>query len=222
VCPWIEGRKTVPMEAAPLVGEERPSRIIKTHLPAALCPYHESARYIYVIRHPVSCFASCADFLRENAGRFAPDLAAIERWFCSEELMWWGTWTAHARGWWEQTRERSNVLFVSFEEMKADLGSVVRQVNAFLGTAPLTQPELDRVVHTCSFRYMQEHQEAFEMHPPHLLAVDAELFVRGSADRHKDVPAEVRDRIAAWCRNQLAGSSFPLARYYPDIASPSP
>jgi len=37
-------------------------------------------------------------------------------------------------------------------------------------------------------------------------ASDAELFVRGVADRHKDVPADVRGRIEAWCVAELGGS----------------
>ena len=59
------------------------------------------------------------------------------------------------------------------------------------------------------------HGEAFEMHPPHILATDAELFVSGKADRHLDVPQEARDRIAAWVREEMAGADFPLQQTYP-------
>lgn len=217
VCPWIEGRKTVSMEEAPLVAGERPSRVIKTHFPASHCPYSPDARYIYVARHPVSCFASCVDFIGENAGRLAPSLAAVAAWFCSDELMWWGTWPAHVQGWWELGSRKPNVLFVTFEQMKQDLPGVVRQVERLLDLAPLTDAELAQVVHKCSFSYMQEHQEAFEMHPPQLLAADAELFVRGSADRFKDVPEETRRRILAWSAQRLRGGTFPLDRFYPDL-----
>jgi len=216
VCPWLEGRKTVPMTDAPLVGAERPSRVIKTHLPATHCPDAAEARYIYVARHPLSCFASCADFIATNAGVMAPPLEQVEAWFCSDR-MWWGPWPAHVDGWWSRSRQSGNVLFVHFEEMKKDLGSVVEQVARFLEIRSLTPDEVARVVEKCGFAYMQRHQEAFEMHPPHLLAVDAELFVKGSADRHRDVPAEVRRRIAAWVARELEGSAYPLARAYPDV-----
>jgi aryl sulfotransferase len=222
VCPWLEGRRTVKMEQAPLVGTARPSRIIKTHFPATHVPWSEAARYIYVARHPASCYASTADFIRENAGWFAPEEAAIEAWFTSEEAMWWGTWPAHVEGWWRKHAESANVLFVTFEEMKRDLPAVVRQVAAFLGVEPLGPAELAAVVEKCSFRYMQAHQEAFEMHPPQLLGVDAAFFVGGSAERHAGLPAPLRARLGAWCAGRLAGGRFPLARYYPDVTKAPP
>jgi hypothetical protein len=103
--------------------------------------------------------------------------------------------------------------------MKRDLAGVVRRVVTFLGVAPLTQPELAQVLEKCSFRYMQEHQEAFEMHPPHILAVDAEMFVRGTADRHLDVAEDARRRIIEWCAARMSGRRFPLARTYPDVVA---
>jgi hypothetical protein len=68
---------------------------------------------------------------------------------------------------------------------------------------------------------MQRHQDSFEMHPPHILQTNAELFVRGTADRHKDVPDEVRRRILAWAATEMAGSGFPLDQAYPDVAAAS-
>ncbi|MCC6930030.1 MAG: sulfotransferase domain-containing protein [Gemmatimonadaceae bacterium] len=218
IAPWLEGRKSVSVEQAPLVGTERPSRIIKTHLPVALCPFDARARYIYVARHPVSCFASCIDFVDTNVGGMSPDLGAFEAWYTSPEHMWWGTWTDHVKGWWERAKASpGNVLFVYFEDMKQDLGAVVQQVAAFLGVAPLTADERAAVVHKCGFAYMQEHQDNFEMHPPHILQTNAELFVSGSADRYKNVPAEIRARVAEWVVREMEGSGFPLAAKYPDV-----
>jgi len=219
VSPWIEALKSVPIEQAPTLGAERPSRIIKTHLPAELCPWSTAAKYIYVARHPVSCFASCIDFVNTNVGAMAPALPVFEEWYCSPQLMWWGTWPHHVQGWWDRAQANPNVLFIHFEDMKQDLPAVVRRVAGFLGVKPLSDAEVAAVVEKTGFRYMQEHQEAFEMHPPHLLATNAELFVRGSADRHKDVPEDVRKRIAAWAVKALEGSSFPLGKAYPDVTA---
>lgn len=217
IAPWIEGRKSVPIEQAELIGTERPSRIIKTHLPAQLCPFSPAARYIYVARHPVSCFASCIDFVVTNVGGLAPAMPAFEEWFTTPDLMWWGTWTDHVKGWWARAQQHPNVLFVYFEDMKKDLAGVTRRVADFLGVQPLTDAELANVVHKCGFKYMQDHQDNFEMHPPHILQTNAELFVSGSAERHKDVPEEVRRRVAAWTVREMASSDFPLAQKYPDV-----
>jgi hypothetical protein len=73
VSPWIDGINSVALEDAPLVGE-KPTRIIKTHLPTMLCPYSEEAKYIYATRHPVSCFASIVDYNRTLLGPFMPEL----------------------------------------------------------------------------------------------------------------------------------------------------
>jgi len=215
VSPWLEATKSVSVEEAPLVGSERPSRVIKTHLPASHCPWSGQAKYVYVARHPISCFASSVDFIAANAGRLAPNLETVEEWFCSPS-MWWGPWPAHVAGWWERSTGSENVLFVHFEDMKSDLPAVVRQVVAFLGLAPLEEDELDEIVRKCGFAYMREHADAFEMHPPHLLATDAELFVKGTADRHVDVPADARERIAAWCATEMEGASYPFAERYSD------
>ncbi|MHC4986770.1 MAG: sulfotransferase domain-containing protein [Planctomycetota bacterium] len=219
VCPWLESNKSVSMEEAPLVGTERPSRVVKTHFPAEHCPVSPESRYIYVARHPVSCFASCVDFIATNLGIFGPKLEQLEEWFCSRELMWWGTWTDHVKGWWHLSEQHDNVMFVHFEEMKRDLPAIAQQVAEFLGVAPLTEGELERVVHKCGFEYMQQHKDAFEMQPPNLLAVEAALFVSGTADRHRDVPDATRERIARWCVGEMAGSAYPLQAMYPDIAA---
>lgn len=219
IAPWLEGRRSVSVTQAKPIGAERPSRIIKTHLPAQLCPSSADARYIYVARHPVSCFASCIDFIATNVGAMAPAMPAYEVWFRSPDLMWWGTWPAHLKGWWDRSRRDGNVLFVHFEDMKRDLPGMVQRVAAFLGVAPLTEAELARVVEKCGFSYMQKHQENFEMHPPHVLQTNAALFVRGTADRHQDVPDDVRQRVLAWAAAELADSDFPLASAWPDLAA---
>jgi hypothetical protein len=215
VSPWLEGVKSVPMGDAPLVGSERPSRIIKTHFPVELCPFSADAKYVYVVRHPVSCFASCADFIRENLGAFAPDIESIRDWYCSDDDMWWGSWPRHVESWWSRSVEKDNVLFVRFEDMKRDLGAVVRRTADFLEMRPLEADELAAVVEKCGFDYMRRHGESFEMQPPHLLAIEAELFVKGTADRYRDVPRELRGYVMAWCAQRLEGGTFPLEEQYP-------
>lgn len=219
VSPWLESEKTVSVHEAPLLGRERPTRLIKTHLPARLCPRASSARYICVVRHPLACFASCRDFLAAAAGPFAPDLHTVERWFCSSD-MWWGPWPAHVAGWWRRAEEGDAVLVVTFEEMRRDLAAVVRRVTAHLGLDPLADDEIERVVHKCGLAYMRRHAEAFEMHPPSVLAPRPRPFVSGGVRRRGDVPDVVRERILDWCAGEIEGSGFPTERFYPDLPAP--
>jgi hypothetical protein len=219
VSPWLEGRKSIPIEASKPVGTDRPARIIKTHLPVILCPYDPHARFIYLARHPASCFASCVDFVQTNLGSMAPSMPQFEEWFCSKDLMWWGTWTDHVLGWWRWSQEQKNVLFIYFEDMKRDLPGTIRKVAAFLDVKPLSDEELASVADKCSFRYMQDNQSSFEMMPPHILQARARLFVSGSADRHEDIPKDLRMRVSSWAARELTDTGFPLQQVYPDVFS---
>lgn len=220
VSPWLEGRKSIPVEKSVPVGLEVKRRIIKTHFPVSLLPFADEAKYIYVARHPVSCFASCVDFVDTNAGSMSPELPAFVEWFTSPDLMWWGTWTDHVKGWWSRAQSSSNVLFVFFEDMKRDLAGVVRQVAAFLGVTGLSDDEVAEVVRKSGFAYMQEHQGNFEMHPPHVLQTNAELFVSGRADRYKNLPPDIRENVARWVVDDMSSSDFPLRERYPDLFEP--
>lgn len=215
VSPWLEARKSVPIDASDVVGHARPSRVIKTHLPHSHCPFDAQARYVYVARHPVSCFASCVDFIRANAGPLQPKAEDLEYWFTSDH-MWWGSWPRHVAGWWKAARDHDNVLFVTFEDMKADLPAVIERVAAFLGSDPLSSEQIERIAHKCSFEYMRDHKDVFEMHPPHLFAVDGQMFVRGTADRHKDVESDVREGILTWSQEELEAAGLPKGELYAD------
>jgi hypothetical protein len=220
VSPWIEGRQCVPLRQAPLLGAERPARIIKTHLPAQLCPYSAAAP-LHLCGTPPGFFASCIDFLATNTGPMVPGLPQFEEWYTAQDLMWWGTWTNHVKAWWDRSEKERNVLFVSFEDMKKDLPAVVQHVAVFLNVSPLSDRELANVIHKTSFKYMQEHQKNFEMQPPHILQAAAEFFVSGSGERHKNVEDDVRNRIAAWAVEDMRDSRFPLQSMYPDLVLPA-
>jgi hypothetical protein len=148
----------------------------------------------------------------------APPLELTEQWFCSD-AMWWGPWTAHVHGWWQRAQDHDNVLFLRFEDMKRDLRGTIIRVADFLDVAPLTEVELDEAVRKTGFAYMQEHQDAFEMNPPHLLQTDAEMFVSGTADRHRDVPADMRERIIEWSTADLRQRGLEVDRIYPELTA---
>jgi len=216
--PWIETTPncSVPFERAPLVGEKN-SRIIKTHMPAKLCPYNEKAKYIYVTRHPVSCFASCIDFIHLLAGPAAPNRENMLKWFCSDE-MFWLSWPDHVEGWWRRAEQHQNVLFVHYESMKKDLPSAVKKVAKFL-EMDLSAEEIDKVVQRSSFEYMKEHEEHFSMFSPNVFSESLKtvrFMQAGTVDRYKDVSDEESKHILDFCHTRLEGGHYPLDKYYPD------
>jgi hypothetical protein len=217
VSPWLESSKTVSPETAPLVGSERPSRIIKTHFPASLCPYSPDTKYIYVARHPVSCFASCVDFVQSNLQEFAPSLESCETWYRSEQLMWWGTWPAHVAGWYELAQQNQNVLFIRFQDLKRDLAGATRQVANFLEVADLSDQEMANIIRKCSFEYMRNHVDSFEMHPPHILQSSGKFFVSGRINRYRDIPPAMANRISEWSRDGLTARGIPWKKLFPDL-----
>ncbi|MBV1871087.1 MAG: sulfotransferase domain-containing protein [Gammaproteobacteria bacterium] len=219
--PWIETTPTssVPFERAKLVGEKN-SRIIKTHMPASLCPHSDKAKYIYVTRHPVSCFASCFDFFHLLVGPLAPDRDEMIKWFCSEDMLW-GSWPTHVEGWWRRAEEHNNVLFVHYESMKKDLPGAVRKVADFL-EMDLSAEEIDQVVHRSSFEYMKEHEEHFSMFSPNIFSESLKsvrFMQAGTLERYKDVSDTGSQFIMDFCRERLKGGHYPLETFYPDSKS---
>jgi len=220
--PWIETSPTssVSMENAPLVGPGR-NRIIKTHMPAQLIPHSDVARYIYVTRHPVSCFASCVDFIHKLGGPLMPARHDLLAWYCSDD-MWWMSWPDHVESWWQRNRQHDNVLFVHYEDLKRDLESGIRQIAAFLNR-PLSDAEVAKVAHKASFAYMRDHEDFFEMFSPNLFSVSAEtirFMQSGSVARHEDTEIHERERILAFCHERLAHASYPVGDHYPDVLAP--
>ena len=224
ISPWLESHKSVTVDAAPKIGVgDSAKRIIKTHLPVALCPFSERAKYIYVVRHPVSCFASCVDFVRSNLRGFEPSRTDCLEWFLSNKLMWWGTWWDHVAGWHQRVSTSDNVLFVRFEDMKADLSAVIERVADFLEVEELTAAELETIAERCSFDYMRQNSDVFEMHPPHVLQIPGRFFVSGRTERNTRLPMEYRDRIRDACQDsQAACDLLPLETLYPDLLLSSP
>jgi hypothetical protein len=216
VSPWIEAKTSVSLEDAPRIGASK-SRIIKTHMPVQLTPWSPAARYVYVTREPLACLASCMDFIRMLTGPAAWDDEGFVDWFCSER-MWWGPWPAHVAGWWSWAQERPNVLFVHYEQMRRDLPAVVSRVAAFLDVE-LGGEELAEVVRKSSFDYMKAHEELFEMAPPSLFSVaEGSFFVSGGRERTGGLDPAARERVLAFCREGLKGSSYPAGHFYPELA----
>ena len=192
------------------------NRIIKTHMPVQLCPHSEKAKYIYVTRHPVSCFSSCVDQVELMGGPLSPSHDDLLRWYCSDQ-MWWLSWPEHVEGWWQRSKNHNNVMFIHYELMKNDLAGVVAIVADFLDFS-LTDKELQNVVRKSSFDYMKEHEAHFEMMAPNIFSVSAKkggFMNAGTADRYKDSTSDQAQTIMQFCRERLVDAHYPFDDFYP-------
>ncbi len=219
--PWIETdpNASVSFKGAPLVSESQ-KRIIKTHMPAQLCPYSDRAKYIYVTRHPVSCFSSCVDQVELMAGPLAPSRKDLLSWYCSDE-MWWSSWPDHVEGWWQRSEKNDNVLFIHYEVMKNDLVGVVAVVAKFLGVS-LEANELKKILHKSSFAYMKEYEAHFEMMAPNIFSVSGSnggFINAGSTDRYKDTSNVEAETIMQFCHERLDNGHYPFADFYPGASA---
>lgn len=215
--PWIDASITVSMEDAPLVGDPK-IRIIKSHLPTDLCPHGSNAKYIYVTRHPVSCFASIVDYNRSLLGPLTPPIETLAAWFCSDR-MYWLPWPRHTSGWWQRAQTHQNVLFVHYEEMTRDFAGALDRVARFLGVEP-SADERQVISRKCSFQYMKEHEELFEMAAPTMFSVAGGAYLKsGKETRHEDVTPAIRDQILDYCRRAIGDEGYPAGRFYRDLSS---
>lgn len=213
---WLESQKTVSIDDAPLIGEEVKCRVVKTHLPVQLCPLGSKAKYIYIARHPVSCFASCVDFLNGNLGTFGLDIASYRDWFVSKE-MWFGTWANHVANWWLKSKNYDNVLFLKFEDLKNDLSKVIDSIATLLGVEDLSESEKAAIVEACSFKHMKQNANAFEMYPPHIFQTQADFFVSGDNRRFCDVPDNIAQEIVNESVSGLKENNVDAFEIYPDL-----
>jgi aryl sulfotransferase len=193
------------------IGDEMPwrkaptgLRIIKTHLHFDQVPYREAARYICVVRDPKDMFVSSYHFVRNSMlGALMPSKQKWLRTFLSADAIC-GPWAEHLASCW-QLRQRPNVLFLTYEEMKRDLPAAIRRIAALMGV-DLSAAEFEAVMRQASFAHMQQIADRFEINRrTRTGAPPSTMIRRGEAGGSAELLSpEEQQRIDAHCRAELA------------------
>jgi hypothetical protein len=217
VVPWLElpddiGYAVSMKDEKPRLSAPTGLRVIKTHLPMSKLVYSPRARYIWVVRDPKDVFVSSYHFTRSTM--LGPLMPSVRKWldlYLSEDTFI-GSWAEHLQGGWSH-RDRDNVLFLTFEEMKKDLPGTVSRIAKLMGVE-LTSEEFEAVVRQSTYAHMKSIGDKFDtfgLSPP-WAAPKGAMVRRGQSGTASELltPAD-QTRIDDYWRAELQriGSDFP-------------
>jgi len=125
-------------------------RIMETHLEHSLVPYSPEARYLVMVRDPKDVILSEYLFMRSLL--LGPLMPSIRHWV---ELNLTGdllsvSWARHLASYW-RVRNQPNVLFLTYEDLRAAPADVVQQIAHFM-RANLDTLQREAVTRAASFR----------------------------------------------------------------------
>ncbi|KAI4370472.1 hypothetical protein MLD38_018824 [Melastoma candidum] len=140
-------------------------RIFCTHIPySAMADSIKSSRckVVYICRNPLDTFVSSWIYTDKIRSDGVPPLPFEEAFdmFCEGKIGYGPFWD-HVLGYWNESRERPDkVLFLRYEDMKADVVSHLKKLALHLGY-PFSEDEeergeVERLAELCSFEKMKE------------------------------------------------------------------
>lgn len=129
---------------------------LKYQMPFNLMPFSREAKYIYIARNPKDTCVSFYNFTKAVPGYNFQNGSFDDffNMFLSGDLPF-GDYMENVLSWYEHEGEK-NFLFVTFEEMKTNIRSVILKVADFMDR-PLEPGDVDQIEHYSSFEYMKRH-----------------------------------------------------------------
>lgn len=190
ISPWFDGLVRDDFNEICARLEAQPyRRFIKTHTPADGIPIFDTASYLVVGRDGRDAFMSYANHMahmrpenraRLNAAAIAQGLDPLmefhgdiheffDRWIAA------GVLPRHIASWWE-LRSEPNLLFVHYNDLKADLDHEMRGVADFLGI-DVPSAQWPEVVDRCTFSRMRAEVDKVANHYDLLFEGGANTFL---------------------------------------------
>jgi hypothetical protein len=162
------------------VSEQCVGKAVKTHLPYKSAP-KSHAKYIYVYREGRDVALSYYHHFVNVHGFGEPPEKFVEM-FLSGEVV--GNWFDHLAGWFGN-KERLDIIYVGYHELKLDLAGQVARISKFL-CIELSHKEIDTITGLCSFEYMKSHEYKFRLGrgviPPSKPIARSNSFVRAGRE----------------------------------------
>jgi hypothetical protein len=193
-------------------------RVIKTHLDAEYLPYHPDAKYIIVVRDPKEAFVSSYFFALALSPFGKMDIGVeewLELWLENESP--YNSWASHTASFWPW-RNRSNVLYLSFDELKKNHKGTSSRIAELMGV-DLSEPQLEKVVEKSSFQYMQKIDDKFTPNIPMIRKhQEGSVMIRkGQSGKSSElINTEQQAVIDRFAQSELKclGSDFPYSDFF--------
>nr|XP_042121922.1 sulfotransferase 1C2 [Peromyscus maniculatus bairdii] len=156
--PFIEWARPPQPSGVDKANEMPSPRRLKTHLPTQLLPpsfWTSNCKFLYVARNAKDCMVSYYHFYRMS--KMLPEPGSWDEYFENfiNGKVNWGSWFDHVKGWWE-IRDRYQILFLFYEDMKRDPKHEIQKVMQFMGKN-LDEAVLDKIIQETSFERMKEN-----------------------------------------------------------------
>ena len=201
-------------DGSPLRRSPTGKRLIKTHLSAAQVPINERARYIAVVRDPKDVCVSAYHMMAEVNGRLMPRFEHFVELFLSPHFAH-GYWADHLCSYWA-LRDRPNVWFLTYEEIKADHQAAICAIADFIGVE-FSDQERAEVERLSNADHMRRHNDQFDPGQIFPWSSSGVSMVRNAGSRPSELmtPA-LGQRIDAHFRAELKrlGCDFPYEATY--------
>jgi aryl sulfotransferase len=206
--PWVDMRLMGP-DVFEALERQTHRRFMKTHLPADALAISPRALYIHIGRdgrdvawsffnHYVNYSEKRIEEMNSFPGLVGPPfppcppdpLTFFRTWFANDGAPLWPFWS-HVRSWWA-IRHLPNVMFIHFNDLKADLAGSIRRIANFLGIS-VGDETFPRIVEHCGFDYMKDKAELVAPRGGASFKGGARTFIhKGTNGRWRDMlpPAE--------------------------------
>jgi aryl sulfotransferase len=202
IAPWLDARFEPIDVIIDRLDAQTFRRSIKTHTSADGIPWFSSASYIVVGRDGRDAFMSFLNHMRNIQpvlfgqlatsafeegipleGRVPPvdDVHEFYDWWLNEAPMWF----EHVASFWDH-RDEANVLFVHYDDLKADLELEMRRIAAFLHI-DLEDEQWPAVVDRCTFESMKKRSAEIADFEAHFIGGADTFLYKGTNGRWRDV-----------------------------------